>query len=63
MIYRILLFNISTGVEWNNGDLYVNYNKAGSWDLNDDDDDPMPDHTKGFILKIYLYMCHCHKNT
>jgi len=42
-------YNNHLGVEWNNADLYLNYNKAGSWDLNDDDDDPMPDHTKGLL--------------
>ncbi|KAL4229144.1 Proprotein convertase subtilisin/kexin type 7 [Mactra antiquata] len=36
---------VDDGLEWNNPDLYDNYNKAGSWDFNDNDDDPMPDHT------------------
>ncbi|KAJ8316374.1 hypothetical protein KUTeg_006388 [Tegillarca granosa] len=33
---------VDDGLEWNNEDLYDNYNPSGSWDLNSDDSDPMP---------------------
>lgn len=33
---------VDDGVEWNNPDLEENYCAKGSWDLNDDDPDPMP---------------------
>lgn len=33
---------VDDGVEWNNPDLEKNYCAEGSWDLNDDDPDPMP---------------------
>ena len=36
-----------TGLEWNNPDLHDNYNFLGSWDLNDNDPDPMPNAAKG----------------
>ncbi|KAH3703105.1 hypothetical protein DPMN_078134 [Dreissena polymorpha] len=34
---------VDDGVEHTNPDLAGNYNSAGSWDLNDDDPDPMPE--------------------
>lgn len=33
---------IDDGLEWSNPDLIANYSPEGSWDLNDDDSDPMP---------------------
>ncbi|XP_033759157.1 proprotein convertase subtilisin/kexin type 7-like [Pecten maximus] len=33
---------VDDGLEWTNPDLQDNYNAAGSWDLNSDDSDPMP---------------------
>ncbi|XP_060071987.1 proprotein convertase subtilisin/kexin type 7-like [Ylistrum balloti] len=33
---------VDDGLEWTNPDLHDNYNAAGSWDLNSDDPDPMP---------------------
>ncbi|XP_064651654.1 proprotein convertase subtilisin/kexin type 7-like isoform X2 [Lineus longissimus] len=33
---------IDDGVQWNSPDIQANYNAAGSRDLNDNDDDPMP---------------------
>ncbi|XP_021341461.1 proprotein convertase subtilisin/kexin type 7-like [Mizuhopecten yessoensis] len=33
---------VDDGLEWTNPDLQDNYNAAGSWDLNSDDPDPMP---------------------
>ncbi|KAK3581011.1 hypothetical protein CHS0354_013905 [Potamilus streckersoni] len=37
---------VDDGLEWNNPDIMTNYNAAGSWDLNSDDSDPMPDASK-----------------
>ncbi|XP_055958700.1 proprotein convertase subtilisin/kexin type 7 isoform X1 [Patella vulgata] len=37
---------VDDGVEWTNKDLQENYNYLGSWDLNDDDPDPMPSDSK-----------------
>ncbi|CAL1548277.1 unnamed protein product [Lymnaea stagnalis] len=37
---------VDDGVEWRNADLKANYNRMGSWDLNDDDPDPSPSSTK-----------------
>ncbi|XP_071806358.1 proprotein convertase subtilisin/kexin type 7-like [Asterias amurensis] len=34
---------IDDGLEWNNVDLLANYNAQGSWDLNNNDPDPMPE--------------------
>lgn len=31
------------GVEWTNPDIRDNFNAIGSWDFNDNDNDPMPD--------------------
>lgn len=33
---------VDDGLEWTNPDIQDNYNAAGSWDLNSDDPDPMP---------------------
>ncbi|XP_022250671.1 proprotein convertase subtilisin/kexin type 7-like [Limulus polyphemus] len=38
---------IDDGLEWTNRDLKDNYCPEGSWDLNDDDSDPMPEGGNG----------------
>ena len=48
------LYLLIVGLEWNNPDLEENYNKAGSWDFNGNDDDPMPDGTKGISPTPHL---------
>ena len=30
------------GLEWDNPDIFVNYNEKASWDMNNNDPDPMP---------------------
>lgn len=42
---------VDDGLEWDNPDLLPNYNPSGSIDLNDNDDDPMPNEFHG---KKYL---------
>nr|KAG5702592.1 hypothetical protein BaRGS_003752 [Batillaria attramentaria] len=37
---------VDDGLEWDNPDLHSNYNVEGSWDLNDNDPDPMPNAAK-----------------
>ncbi|XP_041373167.1 proprotein convertase subtilisin/kexin type 7-like [Gigantopelta aegis] len=37
---------VDDGLEWTNPDLHSNYNYKGSWDLNDNDPDPMPNARK-----------------
>ncbi|ESO83331.1 hypothetical protein LOTGIDRAFT_81964, partial [Lottia gigantea] len=37
---------VDDGIEWTNPDLKANYNSMGSWDLNDNDADPMPSESK-----------------
>ncbi|XP_076457418.1 proprotein convertase subtilisin/kexin type 7-like [Babylonia areolata] len=37
---------VDDGLEWDNPDLHDNYNFMGSWDLNDNDPDPMPNGDK-----------------
>ena len=38
---------VDDGLEWDHPDLEANYNPAGSIDLNDNDNDPMPDEREG----------------
>ena len=38
---------VDDGLEWDNPDLRSNYNAAGSIDLNDHDNDPMPRENTG----------------
>ena len=35
-------FFLCAGLEWNNPDILNNYSPSGSYDLNDMDNDPMP---------------------
>lgn len=39
-VYLHVLF--FSGLEWTNKDITENYSKEGSYDLNSNDDDPMP---------------------
>lgn len=41
---------VDDGLEWDNPDLKANYNPAGSIDLNDHDNDPMPNELNGKLV-------------
>lgn len=48
-------FTYVAGLEWNNPDILENYNKEGSYDLNDGDSDPTPNSNEGTSLNGFFH--------
>lgn len=48
--HNVTVAVVDDGLEWDNPDLKANYNPAGSIDLNDHDNDPMPNELNGKTL-------------
>lgn len=45
--HNVTVAVVDDGLEWDNPDLKANYNSEGSIDLNDHDNDPMPNEVNG----------------